>query len=1225
MADVSRVEYNEETLIDLTNDTVTPMTLKSGITAHNAAGDLIVGVGGELNNVDIDDDAGIGDLDKVWSADKTYRSIDEVRELADSLSDEFDIKANINSPIFTGEPKAPTPEMSDNSTKLATTEYVNNKINNTLPESIIDDTAGDSVTNKVWSADKTYDAIRAAVQEATISQIGISVAGAWSNSVAYNKLAIVTNSGSSYIAINNVPAGTELSNNNYWLKIAESGGASDIDDSTGIGDTTKVYSSDRNMTIIGGTVIANKVLKNGKYTITEDDIERGSWENEVKTSNTKILRTKYMIPVTEGTIVYITNFTHESRIYLSKYPNSSLNTDDTEWLTESDGRETFIYNVPQDGYIKAVFRKTGGTDTITVSNYDSNITIVAPNRDHEFLFGNFRYKKTGNTFTSESTNNAVSTSLSKLPMGIYTAEVADGYYMGVASTNGSTSSVKGITTIEIKKVNIIVKSGIKYSFAITKNDASEITVEEAKNAFIFRRMPLDVPKYTEYNGAKTADIKIVKCFPFSTSSFDGITVMSDGYYVTDIFKMPDSGISVSTNRINSRFIVSFYKIVNGNIELATDYEYSGKNYSLNPVKGPYYNNETRYYPYKDNLYFSISIGGSTVNHAEYHEDALHVWFGKVKSGIEGRLPNLSLCGANYGTIPGTEITGTYPLLGQFNQTYCGTVIRMSDAKSISCSADYMMHAFFYDEKNQFLGSSCPDNTTEIVRGLNYIDFSSHDKKGYTIILIRKCKTVKMPVDGDTDIQWNESLLGVLRGYDEIYENVYVEYNKNINIQHATGMHPIIAHNIRALKSIIFPKRFAFNYANGHSVNYRRPLLEETNLTPTLYGGRAYCGSFLCDVSVKSFATALQNFNSEIYKSDWISSGSIWDSYGFVCNTNVSAMHGYEWQTSIGHFLFTEDDEVLGMKVIRNWDINTDYDKLSPGDWLVGYDPDNNDGHFILCTDIVYINGEIFSVEILESSYVERYVTYFVSPPCKNIKNLQPETGRKYRTIVKPNYSNLRRLEDAYGDLSSDYTVGTLMCNRGTDSVYGYSDAHCYITVDDPDMQSFQIYKDSALLYTYTIPASNSNDWVSFGDHPLKAVDIISILRAGGSGYYTLIPNNKNTVQESFYFAPINKITLEEIENGTKVRLTPTNPNDVAWVNGYLSGKLTAYTVDDFVDGHLDIPKEFIGRTFSTVIVIYKVQYDNRRLGTYFVMKTLGNNYQYNSTDRMLDRDAKIYD
>lgn len=41
---VNKVVYGKKTIIDLTEDTVTPETLLEGVTAHNAAGEKIVGV-----------------------------------------------------------------------------------------------------------------------------------------------------------------------------------------------------------------------------------------------------------------------------------------------------------------------------------------------------------------------------------------------------------------------------------------------------------------------------------------------------------------------------------------------------------------------------------------------------------------------------------------------------------------------------------------------------------------------------------------------------------------------------------------------------------------------------------------------------------------------------------------------------------------------------------------------------------------------------------------------------------------------------------------------------------------------------------------------------------------------------------------------------------------------------------------------------------------------------
>lgn len=65
---VSRVDYDNETLIDLSNDTVTPQTLAKGYTAHNSNGEQIVGTmteesgGSGDNNVTVTFDMDIATL-----------------------------------------------------------------------------------------------------------------------------------------------------------------------------------------------------------------------------------------------------------------------------------------------------------------------------------------------------------------------------------------------------------------------------------------------------------------------------------------------------------------------------------------------------------------------------------------------------------------------------------------------------------------------------------------------------------------------------------------------------------------------------------------------------------------------------------------------------------------------------------------------------------------------------------------------------------------------------------------------------------------------------------------------------------------------------------------------------------------------------------------------------------------------------------------------------------
>lgn len=172
MAGINRVEANGEVLLDLTEDTVTPASLRSGFTAHDRNGDLITGEGGDV--AVIDDDAGIGDTDKIWSADKSARE-DALRAPIDSpqltgtptaptaaagtnttqIATTAFVKSAVDgikaSPVFTGTPTAPTADISTDSTQIATTEFVHDILDYT-----IDDESGYEDTDKVWSADKTY-------------------------------------------------------------------------------------------------------------------------------------------------------------------------------------------------------------------------------------------------------------------------------------------------------------------------------------------------------------------------------------------------------------------------------------------------------------------------------------------------------------------------------------------------------------------------------------------------------------------------------------------------------------------------------------------------------------------------------------------------------------------------------------------------------------------------------------------------------------------------------------------------------------------------------------------------------------------------------------------------------------------------------------------------------------------------------------------------------------
>ena len=78
MAGVNKViGKNGEVIIDISGDTVTAALLAEGATAHAANGDVVTGIGQDVSF--IDDTAGAGDVGYVWSADKSYTEITDLK------------------------------------------------------------------------------------------------------------------------------------------------------------------------------------------------------------------------------------------------------------------------------------------------------------------------------------------------------------------------------------------------------------------------------------------------------------------------------------------------------------------------------------------------------------------------------------------------------------------------------------------------------------------------------------------------------------------------------------------------------------------------------------------------------------------------------------------------------------------------------------------------------------------------------------------------------------------------------------------------------------------------------------------------------------------------------------------------------------------------------------------------------------------------------------------
>ena len=178
---VSRVDFGEDTLIDLTKDTVTPHSLFSGYSAHNKSGELIEGLVVIPKKVsELENDAGY---------------------------------AKTESPTFTGTPKAPTPPDNTNNTQIATTAFVKKLISNLVngaPETL--DTLKE-IADALGENDDAVQALNAAIGNKVDKVSGKGLSTNDFTTAEKNKLAGISDNANKYslpLATSSVRGGAKV-------------------------------------------------------------------------------------------------------------------------------------------------------------------------------------------------------------------------------------------------------------------------------------------------------------------------------------------------------------------------------------------------------------------------------------------------------------------------------------------------------------------------------------------------------------------------------------------------------------------------------------------------------------------------------------------------------------------------------------------------------------------------------------------------------------------------------------------------------------------------------------------------------------------------------------------------------------------------------------------------------------------------------------------------------
>ncbi len=735
------------------------------------------------------------------------------------------------------------------------------------------------------------------------------------------------------------------------------------------------------------------------------------------------------------------------------------------------------------------------------------------------------------------------------------------------------------------------------------------------------------------------------CHSYITTQYYGLTSL--------VYKMPRSGVQVgkitSGGGANGFCTTRFCRMTNGMLTDATDYVYGntrwdGETPTLFPTKN------TIYYPWEDNLYFYVVFAKGS-QESDYGLDKTFISYGSVRDG-NGRLTNLAQASCGYGVnpAPNQDVTGPYPSFTTWvgagyttQQNFYGTILRLRDASAICCSADLSLLCWWYDSDGNLLGKVHGGALTNYAfTGINNIDLTSYGEDGYAFVLIRAPFTAKEPVEGQTLTALDEQTMGGIHLRDYVFNNVFVRYKNGTTINHTGGLHPVLADNIERFKAMDFGRSFGFNYS-GPVTRSSMKMAEMQHMAPVFYAGKSVANTFLQNVSIKSFATALKNPNSQVYISDYMSTSPVYGkiterNFGTTCNSLPFILYGWTWMVRAAAWAQSTVN-FPDVTVYRDFDFINRYDEVHPGDWVVGVSyadteqgREEDDAHILFVTDVIYVNGAVSAIECIENyPPMVRYRYLFLDPMLDRF-NLQFSRREPldtfYQILVRPDRTKIVPLEEAFGPLTTDYDVGTIMCDRGTDSVYCPRNPNCRITVSDPAVEQIDVYKGGTFVASIdlddlpeTVDSVNIQHSANFtGPTNYRTIDIIRWIRALASpeGYYTLKADGGEDVQESFYVTAETPQTIRTEVVDDEVQLSLSNPDDVVYVvacylppttdpnydktwNRVKVTLLPERIEDDGGVGVMSFPRivSYKGEsfTFNWTETIYKTSY-----GTYWVMR-----------------------
>jgi hypothetical protein len=259
--------------------------------------------------------------------------------------------------------------------------------------------------------------------------------------------------------------------------------------------------------------------------------------------------------------------------------------------------------------------------------------------------------------------------------------------------------------------------------------------------------------------------------------------------------------------------------------------------------------------------------------------------------------------------------------------------------------------------------------------------------------------------------------------------------------------------------------------------------------------------------------------------------------------------------------------------------------------------------------IVCVNGAIKAVNVFEAGapymrykpYIDESYYITSESPIVTARKIEELGDYKWINRIKPEY--LRPIDLAFPMWVDSTDVGTVMCDRGTDSIYGEHTQYVELSFKDEDVTTnLYLYKNDSLIAT--IPKSGATTV-----NGLQMINFAQYL--DGEGLYTVKTDQSEDVQETFFvkgdIAPIQytqgedgyTFTIPNMSSFVQMDAwygTTTTPEEKA------NRKSPTYVKQDMdIDweteiGTITIPASIGGKNFTAITLVYDTEYGTYHCG-----------------------------